>query len=168
MAILTNFAALVEQHHGMVFSIAYRSLGSREAAEDLTQDVFLSLHQHLDSLESDDHVRHWLRRAAATKSIDELRRRSYRRGPSLEEVAEPSRAAHEPDPLLSAHLRQSVASLPPLARVLTVMRFQQELEPREIAAQLNIPVATVKSRLHRTLKLLRGKLDRRAAARKAV
>jgi RNA polymerase sigma-70 factor, ECF subfamily len=65
-----------------------------------------------------------------------------------------------------AQLRESVASLPPLPRLLTIMRFQQELEPREIAAQLDMPVATVKSRLHRTMKLLRGKLEKRAEVRK--
>jgi RNA polymerase sigma-70 factor (ECF subfamily) len=74
--------------------------------------------------------------------------------------------AGQKDPLLLAQLRESVAALPPVARVLTILRFQQELEPREIAEQLNMPVATVKSRLHRTLKLLRGKLEKRAELRK--
>jgi DNA-directed RNA polymerase specialized sigma24 family protein len=46
------------------------------------------------------------------------------------------------------------------------MRFQQEMEPREIAAELDMPVATVKSRLHRTMKLLRGKLEKRSEVRK--
>lgn len=68
--------------------------------------------------------------------------------------------------MLMAQLRESVASLPPLPRMLTIMRFQQELEPREIAAQLDMSVATVKSRLHRTMKLLRGKLEKWAEVRK--
>ncbi len=167
MGSLPSFSELVQRHQGMVFSIALRTLANREVAEDLTQDVFLSLHENLASIESEDHARNWLRRTVSNRAVDEIRRRKYRRGPALDEVAEPSVDAAESDPMLMAQLRQSVASLPPLARVLTVMRFQQEMEPREIAAQLDMPVATVKSRLHRTMKLLRGKLERRAAVRKS-
>ncbi len=166
MSSLSSFSELVARHQGMVFSIVLRATGKREVAEDLTQEVFLSLHENLDSIESEDHARNWLRRAAANRSVDEIRRQKYRRGPSLAEVAEPSVEAGDSDPMLMAQLRASVASLPPLARVLTVMRFQQEMEPREIAAELDIPVATVKSRLHRTMKLLRGKLERSMEARK--
>lgn len=166
MGSLPSFSELVQRHQGMVFSIALRTLANREVAEDLTQEVFLSLHENLASIESEDHARNWLRRTVANRSVDEIRRRKYRRGPALDEVAEPAVDAEEADPLLMEQLRQSVASLPPLARVLTVMRFQQEMEPREIAAQLDMPVATVKSRLHRTMKLLRGKLERRAEVRK--
>lgn len=165
MGTLPEFAELVEKYQSMVYSIALRSLGHREAAEDLAQEVFLALHQNLDTIESEDHARNWLRRTTANRAIDEIRRRKYRSGPALEEVPEASIEPGSTDPLLLAHLRSSVASLPAEARVLTVMRFQQEMEPREIAATLDIPVATVKSRIHRTLKLLRGKLERRAEAR---
>jgi RNA polymerase sigma-70 factor (ECF subfamily) len=165
MGDLPQFADLVERHQSMVYSIALRCLGQREAAEDLTQEVFLSLHQNLHSIENEDHVRNWLRRTAANRSIDEIRRRRYRGGPALEEVPEASVEAGDSDPLLLSLLRSTVAALPAEARVLTVLRFQQDWEPREIAAALNIPVATVKSRIHRTLKLLRGKLERCAEVR---
>lgn len=165
MGDLPEFAELVDRYQGMVYSIALRSLGQREAAEDLAQEVFLSLHEHLHGLESEDHVRNWLRRTAANRSIDEIRRRRYRSGPGLDEVPESFTEPGDSDPLLLALLRSTVAALPAEARVLTVLRFQQELEPGEIAATLNMPVTTVKSRIHRTLKLLRGKLERRTEAR---
>ena len=166
MGSLPDFRTLVKRNQSMVFSIALRALNQREMAEDLTQEVFLSLHENLASIESEDHARNWLRRTAANRSIDEIRRLKYRRGPALDQVAEPAVDAEKSDPMLMAQLRESVASLPPLPRMLTIMRFQQELEPREIAAQLDMPVATVKSRLHRTMKLLRGKLEKRAEMRK--
>lgn len=167
MGSLPSFSDLVERHQNMVFSITLRALGNRAAAEDLTQEVFLSLHENIAGIESEDHARNWLRRTAANRSIDEIRRLKYRRGPTLDQVAEPSADARESDPFLLEQLRESVASLPPLARLLTIMRFQQEMEPREIAAELDIPVATVKSRLHRTMKLLRGKLEKRSEVRKS-
>ena len=165
MGSLPGFTELVHGHQSMVFSIALRALGNRAIAEDLTQEVFLSLHENLASIESEDHARRWLRRTAVNRTIDEMRRRQRRRGPSLEEVAEPSVEAVDRDPLMLGHLRQSVRALPPLARMLTILRFQEEMEPREIAAHLDMPVATVKSRLHRTMKLLRAKLERHSQIR---
>ena len=57
-----DFASLVRQHQAMVFSIAWHVLRDRAVAEELAQDVFLSLHRHLAELESPEHVLYWLRR----------------------------------------------------------------------------------------------------------
>src|ERR1022692_4148087 len=57
-----DFASLVRQHQAMVFSIAWHLLRDRAVAEELAQDVFLSLYQHLAELESPEHVQFWLRR----------------------------------------------------------------------------------------------------------
>ncbi|MBY0505149.1 MAG: RNA polymerase sigma factor [Bryobacteraceae bacterium] len=161
MASLPGFAEIVHQHQSLVYSLAYHSLGNRAVAEELTQDVFLSLHQNLHQLESMEHVKHWLRRAAAHRCIDEVRRQKFRRGPGLYEVPEPATRDRWQDPLLSRQLADSVASLPATARVVTVLRYQEELEPQEIAAVLRLPVATVKSRLHRALAMLRAKMQRK-------
>jgi RNA polymerase sigma-70 factor (ECF subfamily) len=64
------------------------------------------------------------------------------------------------DPLLSRQLQQLLASLPPLQRNVLALRYQEDLSPDEIAATLEMPVATVKSHLQRTLKLLRTKAER--------
>jgi len=74
MGSLPDFRTLVKRNQSMVFSIALRALNQREMAEDLTQEVFLSLHENLASIESEDHARNWLRRTAANRSIDEIRR----------------------------------------------------------------------------------------------
>jgi RNA polymerase sigma-70 factor, ECF subfamily len=55
-------------------------------------------------------------------------------------------------------LRRAVASLPPKARIVVVLRYQEDLEPEEIARVLGWRLNTVKSRLGRALKLLRSKL----------
>jgi RNA polymerase sigma-70 factor (ECF subfamily) len=54
-----------------------------------------------------------------------------------------------------------VASLPEAQRMTVILRYQEELEPAEIAGLLEMPLATVKSHLHRALALLREKLERR-------
>jgi RNA polymerase sigma-70 factor, ECF subfamily len=160
MAALPSFEQLLLRNQTMVFSIAFHALRNRSLAEELAQEVFLSLHQNLHSLDSEEHVRNWLRRAAANRAIDEIRKLKHRKGPSLVDVAEPSADAKLADPLELDQLRRMVAALPPLARMLTILRFQEDLQPMEIAEQLSMPVATVKSKLHRTLRLLRGKMTR--------
>lgn len=64
------------------------------------------------------------------------------------------------DPLLNRYLQQLLASLPPVQRSVVVLRYQEDLSPDEIATALEMPVATVKSHLRRTLKLLRTKAER--------
>lgn len=151
---------MLRKHQGMVYSIAFHALRNRALAEELSQEVFLSLYEHLPSLESEEHVKNWLRRTAANRAIDEIRRQKFRRGPSLVDIAEPAAEARTLDSLASSQLRRMVAALPPVPRLLTILRYQEGMQPMEIAAQLSMPVATVKSKLHRTLRLLRGKLER--------
>jgi RNA polymerase sigma-70 factor (ECF subfamily) len=155
-----DFAELVRDNQGMVFSLAYHFLRDRALAEELAQDVFLQLHQHLSELESPAHVRFWLRRVTSHRCIDESRRRKLRPRVGLEQVPEPAAFQDEGDFLLSATLRKLVATLPERARLVVILRFQEELEPAQIAEVLGIPLGTVKSQLHRSLALLRGTLTR--------
>jgi RNA polymerase sigma-70 factor, ECF subfamily len=144
----------------MVFSIALRFLRDRTVAEELAQDVFLRLYRELPRLESPDHVKFWLRKVVVNRAMDYVRSASRRREVALEEVPEPTFGAAGRDPLLEASLVKLVASLPNEARMVIVLRYQEEMEPHEIAELLGLPLATVKSRLRRSLRLLRGKAQR--------
>lgn len=163
-----DFAEIVREYQGMVYSLALHALRDQAAAEDITQDVFLALHQNLARLEGREHVRHWLARVTSHRCIDEIRRRGYRRGPSLEEAPEPGSTGDGGDPLLRSRLRQMVASLPAPARMMILLRYQEEMELAEIARVLDVPVQTVKSRLHRALHLLKGRMERCIRAAREV
>jgi RNA polymerase sigma-70 factor (ECF subfamily) len=152
--------ALVREHQSMVFSMAYHFLHDRGAAEEVAQEVFLSLHRHRAEIESPAHAVFWLRKVTAQRSIDEARRRNRRPQVALESVAEPAIAASPGDPMLGDLLRRLVATLPEAPRMVMVMRYQEDLEPAEIAELLDMPVGTVKSHLQRSLALLREKLER--------
>jgi RNA polymerase sigma-70 factor (ECF subfamily) len=155
-----DFADLVRQHQAMVFSIAWHVLRDRAVAEELAQDVFLSLHQHLATLESPEHVLYWLRKVTSNRALDVLRRRQRRPMVSLENAPEPVAVSSTGDPMLGSALRRLVAALPEKARAIVVLRYQEDLDPAEIARILGIPVGTVKSQLQRALGLLREKLSR--------
>jgi RNA polymerase sigma-70 factor, ECF subfamily len=144
----------------MVFSIAYHFLHDRALAEEVAQETFLQLHKHLASLESPEHVLYWLRRAASHRCIDYARHQRLAPQIGLESVPEPAAFDARGDPLLSRRLRQLVASLPPKQRMVIVLRYQEDLEPEEIARVLSMPVGTVKSQLQRSLAILREKVTR--------
>jgi RNA polymerase sigma-70 factor (ECF subfamily) len=69
-------------------------------------------------------------------------------------------ASSTADPLLGTALKKLVAALPEKSRAIVVLRYQEDLDPTEIARVLAIPVGTVKSQLQRALALLREKLSR--------
>jgi RNA polymerase sigma-70 factor, ECF subfamily len=153
------------EHQSMVFSIALRILGDRSAAEEAAQDVFIELHAKLGGLASGQHVLYWLRRVTVHRSIDLVRRRQRRPEVAMDwndlpELPDLSSAASRHDPLLSRRLEQLVTSLPAVARTILVLRYQEDMSPDEISGTLDMPVATVKSHLQRTLRLLREKYAR--------
>ena len=148
-------------NQSMVFSLAYHLLHDRAAAEEVAQETFLALHRSLSKIESPEHAVFWLRKVAVQRSIDEGRRRARRPQVALDD--RPPLAVADPrgDPLLSGILRRLVASLPEAPRSVMVLRYQEDLDPAEIARVLEMPVSTVKSHLQRSLALLREKLERR-------
>ena len=157
------FGCLVRQHEAMVFSLARRFLGDDSAAEDLAQEVFLELHQHLSGLRSAAHVKFWLRRVAANRCIDRRRRLSWQLERSAEHEREPAIAPVTTDFLLETRLRALVDRLPARARMVVVLRYQEDLDPSEIALLLGMPVNTVKSHLRRSLATLRAQFPAEAS-----
>jgi RNA polymerase sigma-70 factor (ECF subfamily) len=156
-----GFDVLVHEHQAMVFSLAYHFLHDRALAEEVAQEVFLSLHRNLASVQSATHALFWLRQATVRRAIDETRRRRRRSQVALEEVPEPAAGASRRDPMLGEALRRLIAALAEDARMVMVLRYQEDLDPSEIAELLAMPLATVKSHLHRSLAILREKLTRR-------
>ena len=154
----TAFAAIVRSHQAMVFGLAYHFLRHVGAAEDLAQDVFLALHQNLSRVESAAHLTFWLRRVTSNRCIDSVRRSQHRFEVAMDPLPEPAVAASPGDPLLGELLRELVAELPPHPRMVVTLRFQEDLDPSEIAAIIDVPVNTVKSHLRRSMDVLRRKL----------
>jgi len=150
------FAQLVRVHQAMVFSLARHLLGDADEAEEVAQEVFCKLFQHAEALESDRHVLFWLRRVTVHQALDHGRRRRVRPRVGLESAPEPLAPAAETDPWRAERLRDAVAALPPEQRAAVVLRYEEDMEPGEIAQLLRVSVHTVKSRLQRALRQLRA------------
>jgi len=160
---LTAFRDLMRAHQARVFSVALRFTGQRTDAEELLQDVFLQLHGALAQIASEEHLRCWLLRAISHRCIDRLRQAGRR--PRLVSIAtlpaasEPQSSERDADPMAAARLRRLLLDLSPDARAVVLLRFQEDLDPAEIATVLSMPVATVKSHLRRSLEWLRERLE---------
>jgi RNA polymerase sigma-70 factor (ECF subfamily) len=155
-----GFVDVLREHQGMVFSIALHFLRDRSAAEEVAQDVFLQLHRNFDDLDSGVRVTFWLRKVTSNRCIDYIRKRKLRATVALEDAPEPRSPADVPDMLLNQRLRALIATLPEKPRLVTIMRYQEELMPEEISKILDMPVRTVKSHLQRSLAMLREKIGR--------
>jgi RNA polymerase sigma-70 factor, ECF subfamily len=157
---LAAFDQLMREHEARVFSIALRFTGRRADAEELTQDVFVQLHGALAQLTDRDHLRRWLLRTATHRCLNRLR--DDKRRPQLVPVdtlpadSEPAAPDQQSDPLLGARLRRLLLELAPDARAVVLLRFQEDLDPTEIATVLAMSVNTVKSHLRRSLEWLRA------------
>ena len=155
-----EFRRLIEAHQRMVFSLALRVTGEHGAAEEVAQDVFLELHRGGDKLESEDHVRFWLRRVTVHRATDALRKKARQPEASAEEWMEEQYVQDNSEGLntaVVALLEELLRTLPEQMRLIIVLRYQEDMLPDEIAKLLGQPVATVKSNLQRGLQLLRRK-----------
>jgi RNA polymerase sigma-70 factor (ECF subfamily) len=159
---LAAFDSLMRAQEPRVFSLALRFTGRRADAEELTQDVFLLLHASLAQISDEAHLRRWLLRAVTHRCLNRLR--DDKRRPTLVSIdalpaeAEPAAESHVPDPMAGAKLRRLVLELSPEARAVLLLRYQEDLDPSDIATVLAMSINTVKSHLRRSLEWLRGQI----------
>src|SRR5207244_11114472 len=137
---------------------------ARPVPEALPQEVFLHLHKNMRAIESPSHLVYWLRKVTTHRCIDQARRQKLRPRISLteylERAPEPAAASRTADPLLEGMLRRLIAGLPERSRMIVILRFQEDLDPAEIADVLGIPLGTVQSNPDRWLGGSRRKLER--------
>jgi RNA polymerase sigma-70 factor (ECF subfamily) len=156
---LAAFRELIRAHQDVVYILALRMLKVPEDAEELAQDVFVSAHRHLDKITCAAHLLFWLRRTVCHRAIDRLRRRPLHAALPLDTAGEVPAAEVSRDPLLERRLRDLVSRLPPMARAVVLLKYQEDLDPSEIARTLDMPLNTVKSHLKRSLASLRAGCD---------
>jgi RNA polymerase sigma-70 factor, ECF subfamily len=147
------FAAIIRDYQSVVYGIAYHFFSDRAVAEELAQDVFLQLYRNLAAIQNPTHLLYWLRQVTSRKCIDEVRR-SVPARINLDEV-DLAVAPQILDPFVARRVRELIAALPDMQRLVLTLRYQEELGPSEIGQIIGMPENTVKSCLHRALTALR-------------
>jgi RNA polymerase sigma-70 factor, ECF subfamily len=159
------FADLVRRHQDRVYGMALRATGRSEDAEDLAQEVFLSVFRGLEGFKGDAQFTTWLYRIAWNRCADWLRRnrKPGRRTAPLEEAdgladgrADPAAEVIGEDDRL--RLRRAIDGLEEHYRSVVELAGIQGLSYAEVGAALGLPVKTVETRLYRARRLLRDRL----------
>jgi len=167
------FDALVGRWDRKIHGAIYRIVGPDDDARDLCQEAFLKAYRGLHTFKSEARFSSWLYQIALNVCLDRLRRRRGKIAVSLEEAEEARdgglrTAGPSPLELLEArdmrHLvAEAMATLTADEREVVILKEYQDLTFPEIAAALEVPLSTVKTRLYRGLAQLRHRLERQKA-----
>jgi RNA polymerase sigma-70 factor, ECF subfamily len=143
------FTALVERHERRVYNLAYRILGRAEDAREASQDAFLSCFRNLSRFRGDAAFTTWLHRIAVNACYDMLRRRQPIPFSELELVEPPPAPDHAEAAAAAVDVHRALQEVPIEFRAVIVMYDLHGMPYEEIAQALEVPLGTVKSRLHR-------------------
>lgn len=172
------FRELIKEHRDRVYNITYRMLGNRAEAEDVAQEVFITVFKTIDTFREESKFSTWLYRVAVNHSknrIKYLSRRQDRNKDELDEskhgeVTSANGAIGTPRPStpdralegaqMEKLLQEAIATLDEEHRTVVILRDVEDLSIEEICAITELPDGTVKSRLHRARLVLRKRLQR--------
>jgi RNA polymerase sigma-70 factor (ECF subfamily) len=150
--------AMVRRHYLSVWRQHYLLCGEGEEAADLTQETFIEVWRSLGSFAGRSSVRTWVHTIAVRVWSRKSRKFAATNGPAIPESL-PSVAPSPEAEALRALQHDAIACalrrLPEEQRVVVVLHYRQEMTHPEIAAALNIPLGTVKSRMHEGMRRLR-------------
>jgi RNA polymerase sigma-70 factor (ECF subfamily) len=168
---VSAYNTLVLHYQDRVYNVAYRIMGEPAAADDATQEAFISAYKALKRFRGGS-FKSWLMRIATNACYDELRRRKRRPQSSLDQIVE----THESSPLLANKegpspedlqqqselmdaIQRCLDALPDEQRTVAVLRDVEGYDYREIADIMSISLGTVKSRISRARIKLRDCLQ---------
>ncbi len=168
------FREFVALYRDKVFGVTYRMLGNRQEAEDVAQEVFITIFKSIDRFRGDAKLSTWVYRITANHTKNRLRYLARREGGRQNQYDdEAANAGPEvafvakstsPDTALETaqlerRLQKAMESLDESQRILIVLRDIEDLSYDEIAQAVETPVGTVKSRLHRARAAMREYLE---------
>ncbi len=173
---LKRFNELMGDSYRKVYNMAYRLAGSRADAEDLTQEAFYRAYRSFGDYEGDRPFENWIFRIVTRLFLDLLRNRRRR----IKAVSYDTPLQHaggddslyfdmaddRPNPeqdlmqeTFSEDLQRALETLTPEQRLLITLADVEGMPYKDIADMMDKPVGTIRSRLHRTHKLIRTRLD---------
>jgi RNA polymerase sigma-70 factor (ECF subfamily) len=167
----TALTPILEQYQFRLYRFLIRMVGDSATAEDLFQQTWVRVMEKIKSYDASHRFDAWLFTVARNLAIDHLRRKP---GFSLDAQDEDGEAPVDrlrsagSDPLeqilefeRGSMVAAAMEDLPPIHREVLTLRFEEGMKLEEIALVAGIPLATVKSRMHRALEGLRTRVEKR-------
>lgn len=168
------FRELISEHRDRVYNLTYRMLGNRAEAEDVAQEVFITVFKTIDSFREEAKFSTWLYRVAVNHCKNRIKYLSRRHDRAQDELDESAGAVVSSGPAgplprpdravegaqMEKVLQEAIAALDEDHRVVVILREIEDLSIEEICEITGLPDGTVKSRLHRARLALRKKITR--------
>ena len=165
------FAALYDRHARVAYSLAYRMMGERQAAEDLVQEAFLKVWRAAGSYRVEKAtVRTWILSILNNRGIDEIRSNASRR--RTQDRVQTQTSTSQPSEVFGEawrnsqgeQVRKALGGLPPEQVKVLELAYFSGYTHMEIAELLDLPLGTVKGRMRLGLNKLREYFDSRGMA----
>ncbi|MBA2618129.1 MAG: sigma-70 family RNA polymerase sigma factor [Rubrobacter sp.] len=165
------FAALYDRHSRAAYSLSYRMMGDRQAAEDLTQDAFLKVWRAAGGYRSDrGSVRTWILSIAHNRGIDQIRSSASRR--RTQDRVEQSAPRSQPSEAFAEtwrnrqreQIREALNTLPEDQLKILELAYFSGYTHVEISNLMDLPLGTVKGRMRLGLKKIREYFDQEDVA----
>jgi RNA polymerase sigma-70 factor (ECF subfamily) len=168
-----SFEELISRYSSKVFSLASRLTRNVEDAEEVLQDVFVTVHRKIGGFEGKSSFSSWLYRVTMNAAFMKLRKRKQDQTVPLEELVQQAHVVPALQSPEHAHvdslsirnemlqaLETAIRKLPDDYRPVFILRDVDGLTSREVSRILDLTVPAVKSRLHRSRLMLRRRLNR--------
>ncbi|EDL64465.1 RNA polymerase sigma factor SigW [Bacillus sp. SG-1] len=165
------FAEVIELYKDKVFQICFRMLGNRHEAEDVAQEAFIRAYVNIHTFNQKRKFSTWLYRIATNLCIDRIRKKKpdYYLDAEVKGTegltmyshvaAEGQLPEEEVEEMeLQAEIQRQILKLPDKYRSVIVLKYIEELSLQEISEILDLPLGTVKTRIHRGREALRKQL----------
>ncbi|WP_369809941.1 RNA polymerase sigma factor SigW [Gracilibacillus caseinilyticus] len=165
------FEDIVAFYQNKVYAICFRMIGNKHEAEDIAQEAFIRAYLNIQSYDENRKFSTWLYRIATNLTIDRIRKKKpdfyldaeikgtdglnmYAQLPAEEALPDQEVESLE----MQSYIQNEIMQLPAKYRSIIALRFIDELSLKEISEILEIPVGTVKTRIHRGREALRKRL----------
>lgn len=151
------FYQLYNNYHKRIYALCWRMLADKNSAEDVTQEVFVQLWQHIKNFRGDSKFSTWLHSVATNVVLGHIRKHKswLARVFSIEDEVPQEQSAQMSD---MSNLDKYIMQLPERARMVFVLFAVEGYRHEEIAKMLNMAVGSSKSQYHRARSLLKERL----------
>jgi RNA polymerase sigma-70 factor, ECF subfamily len=165
------FAALYDRHARAAYSLAYRMMGEKQAAEDIAQEAFIKVWHSAESYRAErGSVRTWILSIVHNRGIDQLRSMASRR--RMQDKVEVSAPRSQPSEAFSEtwrnsqreQVREALGALPQEQLKILELAYYSGYTHVEIAELLGLPLGTVKGRMRLGLKKMKEHFDSEGVA----
>ncbi|WP_409291016.1 RNA polymerase sigma factor SigW [Peribacillus sp. SCS-37] len=165
------YSTIVEEYKDKVFYLCYRMVGNRHEAEDLAQEAFVKAYIHLKSFNMNLKFSTWIYRIATNLCIDRIRKKKpdyyldaeIAGTDGLDMYSQLASDADSPEKEaesmeMQEAVQKEILKLPEKYRSVIILKYMEDLSLKEISDALDLPVGTVKTRIHRGREALRLQL----------